>query len=177
MYCNSCGRVVQPGQPFCAGCGRPVAGVAVGAPVHHSKGRVAEHIGIVAALWLVAAALTLFGGFFFIAMSNVPFTRFMTPSQLETMPFEQARSLTNFIQGLFVGLAVISIAQAAAGFLAGWGLIQRKPWARTLTLILAFLGLLSFPLGTALGVYTIWVLLAGNAEQEYRRLAAHASHS
>jgi len=172
MYCNHCGRAVQPGQPFCAACGRPLAAVASGTP---RKGRVAEHISIVAALLLVVAVLTLFTGFFLIALSDLSFTRFYTPSQQQTIPFEQARNLTNYMQGLFVVMALFLIAQAAAGFLAAWGLLQRKPWARTLALILAFLALLSFPLGTALGIYTIWVFLAGNGEHEYHRLVASAS--
>ena len=165
MYCNHCGRAVQPGQPFCAACGRPLAAVASGAP---RKGRVAENISIVAALWLVWAVLTLFFGFFLFALSDLPFTRFYTPSQQQTIPFEQARNLTNYMQGFFVSMAIFLIAQAAAAFLAAWGLLQRKHWARTLALILAFLALLHFPLGTALGVYTLWVLLADEHGEEYR---------
>ncbi len=172
MYCNHCGRPVQPGQPFCAACGRPLAAVA---PVTPRKGRVAEHISIVAALWLVVSVLTLFSGFFLIALSDLSFTRFYTPSQQQTIPFEQARNLTNYLQGLFVVMAFFFIAEAAAGFLAAWGLLQRKPWARTLALILAFLALIHVPLGTALGIYTIWVFLAGSGEHEYHRLVGSAS--
>jgi ABC-type spermidine/putrescine transport system permease subunit I len=149
-----------------------VAAVASATP---RKSRVAEQISIVAALWLVWAVLTLFSGFFLIALSNMPFTRFYTPSQQQTIPFEQARNLTSFIQGLFVAMSILLIAQAAAAFLAAWGLLQRKPWARMLALILGFLALLHFPLGTALGIYTIWVFLTGNAEHDYHRLVASAS--
>ena len=176
MFCNNCGKAVQPGHPFCAFCGSPVAGGAYGAQVHRSKGRVAEHVGILAALWLAVAAITLFSGFLLFAMSNMPITRFFTPDQQQTIPFEQARNLTNYLSGLFLGFAVFFILHSTASFLAAWGLIKRQPWARALTLILAFLGLLSFPLGTALGIYTIWVLLAGNGEHEYQRLVARGSH-
>ncbi len=178
MYCNQCGRAVQPGQPFCAACGRPVAAAMYAAPGAgvRPKGRVEQHIGVVAALWVVVGALTLFAGFFMMAMSNLPITRFFTPDQQQTIPFEQARNLTNLIQGLLLGFAIFFVAHATASFLAAYGLIHRQPWARTLTLILAFLGLLSFPFGTALGIYTIWVLLAGNAEHEYQRLVARGAH-
>jgi hypothetical protein len=30
------------------------------------------------------------------------------------------------------------------------------------------------PFGTALGIYTLWVLLPGDSEQEYRRLSRAA---
>ena len=44
------------------------------------------------------------------------------------------------------------------GLLAGFGLIAHKPWARILAMIVCILGLPSIPLGTALGIYGIWVL-------------------
>jgi hypothetical protein len=51
-----------------------------------------------------------------------------------------------------------------------WGLFEREPWARLLGLVLGFLALLRFPLGTALGIYTLWVLLPENSGREYERL-------
>ncbi len=47
------------------------------------------------------------------------------------------------------------------GILAGWGLLNYKPWARILAIVLSALNLLSVPIGTALGVYGLWVLLNG----------------
>ncbi len=44
------------------------------------------------------------------------------------------------------------------GLLAGFGLIAHKSWARILSMIVCILGLLNVPLGTALGIYGIWVL-------------------
>jgi hypothetical protein len=55
--------------------------------------------------------------------------------------------------------------------LLAWGLFEREPWARILGLVIAFLALLRFPLGTALGIYTLWVLLPEESEREYDRLA------
>jgi hypothetical protein len=71
-------------------------------------------------------------------------------------------------------LGVLVLIKALLGFAAGWGLLQRESWARTLTLVLGFLSLLNIPLGTALGIYTIWVLLAPQADEEYRQLARAA---
>ena len=42
--------------------------------------------------------------------------------------------------------------------IGGIFLLQRKPWSRILVLVLGFLNLIDFPIGTALGVYTLWVL-------------------
>ncbi|MEJ2599260.1 MAG: hypothetical protein P8Z00_13070 [Anaerolineales bacterium] len=45
------------------------------------------------------------------------------------------------------------------GIVAGAGLLGYRPWARILTLILGILNLPGFPVGTVLGVYTLYVLL------------------
>jgi hypothetical protein len=44
------------------------------------------------------------------------------------------------------------------GLIAGIGLLYHKKWARILGLIICILGLLAVPLGTALGIYGIYVL-------------------
>ena len=51
------------------------------------------------------------------------------------------------------------------------GLLQRAPWARVLVLVMAFVSLINMPLGTALGIYTLWVLLADNGQRQYEALA------
>lgn len=56
---------------------------------------------------------------------------------------------------LFVVILIVS----APSILAGWGLLKYKPWARILTIILAALNLLNIPIGTAIGIYALWVLL------------------
>ena len=40
-----------------------------------------------------------------------------------------------------------------------------------LTSVLGFLALLSIPFGTAIGIYTIWVLLPAESESELSQLA------
>jgi len=72
----------------------------------------------------------------------------------------------------FVGM--VSLAMAIAGFIAGFGLLERRPWARTLAIVLGIISLLNPLLGTLLGIYTLWVLLQSQAEEEYRRIARPA---
>ncbi len=52
-------------------------------------------------------------------------------------------------------LIVVSIP----GVIGGIGLLRRRPWARILALIVGAIDLLDIPLGTALGIYTLWVLM------------------
>ncbi len=56
-------------------------------------------------------------------------------------------------------LIVMFVVLSIPGIIAGMGLFKRKEWARILTLILSVLHLLSFPIGTAVGIYSIWALV------------------
>ena len=83
---------------------------------------------------------------------------------------------TQFLPGLFHLLVpVIALStgvMAALSLLTSYGLLSRKPWARTLAIVLAILSLIKLPLGTALGIYTLWALAPRAAELEYKRLCA-----
>ena len=65
--------------------------------------------------------------------------------------------------------AVIVIAYAIPGLLAGYGLLRLAPWARVLTIVLALFELIRFPFGTCLGVYSLWVLLSADGAALFRR--------
>ena len=54
---------------------------------------------------------------------------------------------------------------------AGYGLCKRKPWARTWGIIASVIAAISFPLGTALCVYTLWFLF-GEGKIFYEDLGA-----
>ncbi|MBV9087664.1 MAG: hypothetical protein JOY79_09280 [Acidobacteriaceae bacterium] len=71
----------------------------------------------------------------------------------------------------FIGLSVmlVILAISAPSIVAGVGLLKFQPWARILTLILSALHLFSIPIGTALGVYGLWVLLKRDTEPLFRR--------
>ena len=62
------------------------------------------------------------------------------------------------ISSLFLVIGIPSL-------IAGVGLLKQKGWARTLAIIVAILALASFPIGTAVGIYTLWVLTRKEAEQ------------
>jgi hypothetical protein len=76
-----------------------------------------------------------------------------------------------FVPGLFVILCVVFLVLAALHFVAGWGLLKMQPWGRTFALVAGFLALISPPFDTALGVYTLFVLLPDAAGDEYRQMS------
>ena len=159
MFCQNCGTQVQPGQQFCSGCSRPLGDYAVA--VHRS--RLERNIQLLGVFWIAYSAITLLGGVVLVILANTLFGRMgHTGAPL-------------FLQPLLTAVGCFLLVKAAAGIAAGWGLMQRESWARMLTLVLGFLNLIHPPLGTALGIYTIWVLMSPNAETEYQAMArAHA---
>jgi hypothetical protein len=72
-------------------------------------------------------------------------------------------SVVGTVIGGFFGL--ISLPN----IIAGWGLIRFKSWARILTLVLAALDLVNVPIGTVLGIYTVWVILQDETEELFAR--------
>lgn len=78
----------------------------------------------------------------------------------------------HFVPHLFPMIGGFLFLGALIGFLCGWGLLQKQSWARTLGIVLAAFSLLAPPFGTALGIYTLWVLLPAQSEQEFSTLAS-----
>ena len=62
-------------------------------------------------------------------------------------------------------VAFVIVIIAIPGIIGGIGLLNHYPWARILVLILGILNLIKIPIGTALGIYTIWVLLNDETEK------------
>jgi hypothetical protein len=54
---------------------------------------------------------------------------------------------------------VMVIARSGIALLAGLGLMERASWGRVLAIVAAFLGILRFPIGTGIGVWTLVVLM------------------
>ena len=61
------------------------------------------------------------------------------------------------------GVGLLLAALSLPGLAAGYGLLTRKPWSRIVALVVGVLGLVNFPLGTAIGIYTLWVLMQPEA--------------
>jgi hypothetical protein len=66
-------------------------------------------------------------------------------------------------------VALFLVLLSVPGIIGGIGLLKWKSWARFLVLILAVLDLFNIPIGTALGIYTIWVLMRDETVQLFAR--------
>jgi len=56
-------------------------------------------------------------------------------------------------------IAVIMFIVSVVGIVAAMGVLKRKEWGRIIMLVVSFVNLLHIPIGTALGAYSIWVLM------------------
>ncbi len=160
MFCDRCGTELQAGQRFCGSCGKTVGASVV---PQTAGGRVSRHVQILAVLWLAASALNLVGAAVLMVLANTLFGKLGRLSHHGEIPI--------FLQPLLSVIGLIILLKALAGFAAGWGLLERQTWARALTLVLGFISLINVPLGTAIGIYTIWVLLSREADEEYQHLS------
>jgi len=57
-----------------------------------------------------------------------------------------------------IGLSYLAIFSTAQ-IICAIGVLKRKSWSRVLMIIISAFKLPSVPLGTALGIYTIWVMI------------------
>ena len=56
--------------------------------------------------------------------------------------------------------------------IGGIGLLKRRGWAKILVMILAIFGLMEIPIGTAISIYTLWVLLNDKTAQLFTQAVA-----
>lgn len=71
--------------------------------------------------------------------------------------------------------SIVLLVGGAANVWAGVGLRRYRSSARILALGLALLNLFLLPFGTALGIYTFWVLLNHEARARFEPAPAHSS--
>jgi uncharacterized membrane protein (DUF2068 family) len=125
--------------------------------------RVASHLQLLGILWLAYSALQLISGWFLSSL----FTRFFDWSLFAPhIPF--------FLGGLLRTVGWLLVARGVLGIIAGWGLLDRQPWARIPAIVVGILTLFHPLIGTALGVYTLWVLMPSDSEREYRQISRPA---
>ena len=162
MYCDRCGTELQPEQRFCSSCGKAVGASVPPAP----DSRLARHGQLLGILWLVLSGFRLLGAGVLLIIANTLLARIGK--------IEGVQGIPGFLQPLLSWIGGMLLIGALAGMAAGWGILHRESWARVLALALGFISLLDVPLGTALGIYTIWVLLSPEAGDEYLRTARAA---
>jgi hypothetical protein len=130
-------------------------------PLMPVESRIAGHVRLLGIFWLAISAFRLLPGLALLSIFRygVPFF---------------APGIPGFVHGVIRTVGGLLLVGAVLGLVVGWGLLERQPWARMLAIVVGCFSLLDMPFGTALGIYTLWVLLPARSEEEYRRIARAA---
>jgi hypothetical protein len=131
------------------------------APYH----RVQRHIQALAGLWLAYSLLALAA-----YLVAIPFLAFFFGHGGHG--FHGPDNFPMSVHWLLPLITIFVYLRSVLGALVGIGLLRRERWARPLAMVVSVLSLFKFPFGTALGIYTLWVLVPANSAQEYEMLAA-----
>lgn len=104
-------------------------------------------IDLVGWLWVIAGLISLFVLFLlfliFIGISFVP---------------ELGETARFILRILAWGSWIFTVLFSLPQIIAGLGILKRQEWARILGIVLSVLALVRFPLGTALGIFSLYVL-------------------
>ena len=168
MYCNGCGQALVAGQAFCPRCGR-ASGLGTpavpyanqpgpGFPSMFSLAIVERRVNALAVGWMVYAGLIALTGLIGLAFAHAwtdghfgPWTGHGFGHRYwdgPMMPF------------VFLRFARIAIfARVALALAAGVGLMQKASWGRWVAIVAGCLAIFHPLLGTALGIWTLAVLL------------------
>jgi len=171
MVCQACGNAVAGPGAFCTRCGvqvpPPPMGYGARPPM---MPRVQQHVQTLGILWCVygayRAATGIMGALVLAGLSA--HGRFGGWGATPDIPF---MAQAPWFAGMAMFVAVYTLVTAALSFLVGFSLMARKPWGRVLAIVVAVLSLLKIPVGTALGIYTLWVLAPGASGAEYDAIA------
>jgi hypothetical protein len=117
-----------------------------------------RHIKILAILHVVHGALIILTEYITLWLLGKMGLLFWPPHRLLRYGRISHVELTEVLVPIFYCVIVAPILIAIPGIIGGWGLYQRKNWARIVVLIVGIIILVNFPVGTALGIYTIWVV-------------------
>lgn len=186
MVCSTCGASSVAGVNFCAKCGGSVI-PATGQPIYAAQPdpvaghygvpyaavgwrRVVQNIQTLGILWCVFAAYRVVAG-----VIGMFFLRTFAGGNFGWPFMHGFGTVWGQRPGLMTALlpvvGLVTAVSVGLSLFVGWSLLNRKPWGRTLAIVAAVLALLKFPFGTALGIYTLWVMVPGESGMEWEAMA------
>lgn len=168
MYCSACGLALAPGQESCPKCGRPAMPPVPPMPgLEFQLENYAGKVRTLGVVWLVYAAFALLTGIIGLAFANAFLSGHFGP----WMNGPWAHGPMPPMWPAFLRFAwVFLLVRVGLAAVAGWGLLERAPWGRVVAIVAAILCLLKFPFGTAMGIWTLVVLLGYRNSTLYDQL-------
>lgn len=176
MVCQACGTQVPEGVHFCSKCGaqvtpaQPIYAAYPQPPMPMYVPRVNRHLQTVGVLWCVYGVYRVVTGLIGAVFLRA-FTTHNFGNDLWMFGERWHGPFMPMWSGLWPLIVIATVFSAALALMVGYSLMTRRPWGRILAIIVAILALLKFPFGTALGIYTLWVLAPGASGLEYDAIA------
>ena len=121
-----------------------------------------EGITLLAALFWILAILALVGGLFMIGAKDAII------EIMEDQP-EVTEGIIDLVDSRLFGVGIIAFVLAICYIITGWGLWTLKSWARIVAMILAAISLLSFPIGTIVGIVVLWYLFKPEIKRAFQQ--------
>jgi hypothetical protein len=116
---------------------------------------VREHVKVVGILQVVLGAMSILGGLIALLIMGGVAGIVGVAAHGE----EGARIAIPVLGAVGLFVCVLCLILSLPNLIAGYGLLKRRPWGRIVAIVVSALCLLSFPFGTAVGIYSLWVLL------------------
>ena len=120
-----------------------------------------NHKKVLGILFVIWGSLTILGMLLLSAFLSVIFS--FALNEVDSDDQKVLEVVLPIIQ--YIPIFIIAIF-AIPTLIAGIGLLMRKSWAMLFSLVVGCLKLFSFPFGTALGIYSIWIY---TEEQKVKR--------
>lgn len=108
------------------------------------------HIQAVAILHIALGVMSVIGGMVLFAVLSLV-------GSVVVSQGEQAAA--GILAAVAVILGGLLFLLGLPGIIGGWALYTERSWGRPVVLVLGVLALFNIPIGTAVGVYTLWALL------------------
>lgn len=110
------------------------------------------HKKVLGIIYVITASLVIFAALFIRMLMSVIFG-----FAFEDATAEEQR-IADFVMAITAFLpAILIIFSGIPTLIAGIALLMRQSWAPLFALVMGILKLISFPIGTAIGIYAIWI--------------------
>jgi hypothetical protein len=163
MFCGACGCGLSTGQAVCPRCGCPVMAPPVYPGLQFELANYATKIRALSTVWYIFGAVYAVFGMIGLSFANATLHGRFPWMHGPFPPF-------------WFGPAIMHVAwvhlvlRCGLAVMAGWGLMERAAWGRIVAIIAAFANIFAFPLGTALGIWSLVMLMGYRNATLYEQL-------
>lgn len=130
-----------------------------------------DHNNLLSIFYFIMGGLQLMAGLFIAVVYGLVGT-----VALSSGTREEDKVLGGVFLVMAIVVGVILLAISAFTIFTGFKVRKEQPIGRTLAIVISAISLLSFPLGTALGIYGLWFFLGEQGKNFYSGLSPASAY-